>query len=145
MIQMLVSFGTSLEAMRLFLVMYQMQTMGNRWLPHPRNFFGDYPQLNSDSICNLELVCKTIFVHFPVCRINKRNLAPMEAHFLEREMLKSDRSYILDCGAEIFLWIGMTTLVSERKTSATALEVRIRIPDYFPFFYNCISASYFVG
>ncbi|KAI5014878.1 hypothetical protein ZWY2020_056268, partial [Hordeum vulgare] len=35
--------------------------------------------------------------------------------------------YILDCGAEIFLWIGMTTLVSERKTSATALEEYVHL------------------
>ncbi|KQK07437.1 hypothetical protein BRADI_2g35467v3 [Brachypodium distachyon] len=54
--------------------------------------------------------------------INKRNLVPMEANLLDREMLNSDRSYILDCGTEIFLWIGITTLVSERKTSITALE-----------------------
>ncbi|VAH14656.1 unnamed protein product [Triticum turgidum subsp. durum] len=59
--------------------------------------------------------------------INKRILVPMEAQFLEREMLKSDRSYILDCGAEIFLWIGMTTLVSEKKTSATALEEYVHL------------------
>ncbi|XP_062181406.1 villin-1-like isoform X2 [Phragmites australis] len=54
--------------------------------------------------------------------INKRNLVPMEPHLLDREMLNSDRSYILDCGTEIFLWMGMTTLVSERKSSVTALE-----------------------
>ncbi|KAK8449858.1 hypothetical protein SEVIR_7G277100v4 [Setaria viridis] len=54
--------------------------------------------------------------------INKRILVPMEAHLLDREILNSDRSYILDCGTEIFLWMGMTTLVSERKTSVTALE-----------------------
>ncbi|VAH02389.1 unnamed protein product [Triticum turgidum subsp. durum] len=61
--------------------------------------------------------------------INKRILVPMETHVLEREMLKSDRSYILDCGAEIFLWIGMTTLVSEKKTSATALEEYVHLQD----------------
>uniref|UniRef100_A0A452Y202 Gelsolin-like domain-containing protein n=1 Tax=Aegilops tauschii subsp. strangulata TaxID=200361 RepID=A0A452Y202_AEGTS len=59
--------------------------------------------------------------------INKRILVPMETHVLEREMLKSDRSYILDCGTEIFLWIGMTTLVSEKKTSATALEEYVHL------------------
>jgi advillin len=33
-----------------------------------------------------------------------------------------DRSYILDPGTKIFLWMGMTTLVSERKSSVVALE-----------------------
>lgn len=54
--------------------------------------------------------------------INKRNLVPMETHLFDRNMLNSDRSYILDRGTEIFLWMGMTTLVSERKASVTALE-----------------------
>ncbi|CAL4910277.1 unnamed protein product [Urochloa decumbens] len=54
--------------------------------------------------------------------INKRILVSMESHLLDREILNSDRSYILDCGTEIFLWMGMTTLVSERKASVTALE-----------------------
>jgi advillin len=49
----------------------------------------------------------------------------MDAHLLDREMLKSDRSYILDCGTEIYLWLGMATLVSERKISITVLEVCI--------------------
>lgn len=57
------------------------------------------------------------------CRINKRILVPLEAQLLDREMLNSDRSYMLDCSTEIFLWMGMTTLVSERKSSVTVLEV----------------------
>ncbi|KAF0925699.1 hypothetical protein E2562_017263 [Oryza meyeriana var. granulata] len=58
--------------------------------------------------------------------INKRNLVPVETHLLEREMLTSDRNYILDCGTEVFLWMGMTTLVSERRTAITALEDYVR-------------------
>jgi len=54
--------------------------------------------------------------------INKKNLVPLEAHPLDREMLNSDRSYMLDCSTEIFLWMGMTTLVSERKSSVAVLE-----------------------
>uniref|UniRef100_A0A0E0KYL7 Gelsolin-like domain-containing protein n=1 Tax=Oryza punctata TaxID=4537 RepID=A0A0E0KYL7_ORYPU len=58
--------------------------------------------------------------------INKRNLVPVETNPLEREMLNSDRNYILDCGTDVFLWMGMTTLVSERRTSVTALEDYVR-------------------
>lgn len=82
------------------------------------------PSFNSDFI-SPELIRSNLFLsHFPVCRINKRNLVPVETNLLEREMLNSDRNYILDCGTEVFLWMGMTTLVSERRTSVTALEVR---------------------
>jgi hypothetical protein len=68
-------------------------------------------------------VAATCLTCFLACRINKKNLVPLEAHPLDREMLNSDRSYMLDCSTEIFLWMGMTTLVSERKSSVAVLEV----------------------
>jgi len=79
--------------------------------------------LLSSNLTSLKLHLARCLVCFPACRINKRNLVPLEAHLLDREMLNSDRSYILDCSTEIFLWMGMTTLVSERKSSVTVLEV----------------------
>ncbi|KAK3140694.1 hypothetical protein QOZ80_5AG0404440 [Eleusine coracana subsp. coracana] len=84
------------------------------------NLFGGYAPIPRDLP---EAVSEEpMTVSFKLFWINKRNLVPMEAHLLDREMLNSDRSYILDRGTEIFLWMGMTTLVSERKLSVTALE-----------------------
>ncbi|KAG2616455.1 hypothetical protein PVAP13_3NG208857 [Panicum virgatum] len=82
------------------------------------NLFGGYAPIPRDLL-------EAVSMNMPLEKlfwINKRTLVPMEAHLLDREILNSDRSYILDCSTEIFLWMGMTTLVSERKTSVTALE-----------------------
>ncbi|GJN36015.1 hypothetical protein PR202_gb24838 [Eleusine coracana subsp. coracana] len=84
------------------------------------NLFGGYAPIPRDLP---EAVSEEpMTMPFKLFWINKRNLVPMEAHLLDREMLNSDRSYILDRGTEIFLWMGMTTLVSERKSSVTSLE-----------------------
>nr|CAB3460266.1 unnamed protein product [Digitaria exilis] len=83
------------------------------------NLFGGYAPIPRDlpeAVSEESMSSKKLFW------INKKILVHMEAHLLDREILNSDRSYILDCGTEIFLWLGMTTLVSERKTSATVLE-----------------------
>jgi advillin len=77
-----------------------------------------------------------MFPLFTAYRINKKIIVPMEAHLLDREILNLDRSYILDCGSEIFLWMGMTALVSERKTSVTSLEVSRMKSGNFPFCYT---------
>ncbi|KAM0859694.1 hypothetical protein ACQ4PT_047010 [Festuca glaucescens] len=89
------------------------------------NLFGGYAPIPRDvpDAANGELMTTTSKKLF---WINKRKLVPMDTHLLDREMLKSDRSYILDCGTEIYLWLGMATLVSERKTSVTVLEDYVR-------------------
>ncbi|CAM0957711.1 unnamed protein product [Alopecurus aequalis] len=88
------------------------------------NLFGGYAPIPRDvpDAANGELMTTTSKKLF---WINKSKIVPMDTH-LDREILNSDRSYILDCGTEIYLWIGMKTLVSERKTSITALEDYVR-------------------
>jgi len=89
------------------------------------NLFGGYAPIPRDvpDAANGELITTTSKKLF---WINKRTLAPMDTHLLDREMLNSNRSYILDCGSEIYLWIGITTLFSERKTSIIVLEDYVR-------------------
>uniref|UniRef100_A0ACD5ZML9 Uncharacterized protein n=1 Tax=Avena sativa TaxID=4498 RepID=A0ACD5ZML9_AVESA len=89
------------------------------------NLFGGYAPIPRDvpDTANEELMTTTSKKLF---WINKRKLVPMDTNLLDREMLNSDRSYILDCGSEIYLWIGMTTLVSEKKTSVIVLEDYVR-------------------
>ncbi|KAM0857755.1 hypothetical protein ACQ4PT_048297 [Festuca glaucescens] len=89
------------------------------------NLFGGYAPIPRDVLdtANGELMTTTSKKLF---WINKRKLVPMDTHLLDREMLNSDRSYILDSGTEIYLWLGMATLVSERKTSVTVLEDYVR-------------------
>ncbi|XP_012067717.1 villin-1 isoform X2 [Jatropha curcas] len=51
-------------------------------------------------------------------------LCPCEGNSLNKEMLDSNKCYMLDCGAESFVWRGRNTSVTERKTSISATEVR---------------------
>ncbi|KAH0462408.1 hypothetical protein IEQ34_009983 [Dendrobium chrysotoxum] len=55
-------------------------------------------------------------------RVNKCKLLPLDSPSLAKGLLSSDRCYLLDCDAEIFLWMGKTTLVSERKAAILAVE-----------------------
>ncbi|KAK4278582.1 hypothetical protein QN277_016411 [Acacia crassicarpa] len=45
---------------------------------------------------------------------------------LSKEMLESDKCYMLDCGPEIYVWMGRQTLLTERKTSISAVENFLR-------------------
>lgn len=42
-------------------------------------------------------------------------------------MLSSDKCYMLDCETPMFVWLGKTTLMTERRTSISAVEVMILI------------------
>ncbi|XVF46731.1 hypothetical protein PTKIN_Ptkin03bG0051900 [Pterospermum kingtungense] len=45
---------------------------------------------------------------------------------LEKDMLERNKCYMLDCGAEVFVWMGRNTSVTERKTSISAAEDFLR-------------------
>nr|GMD69271.1 villin-1 isoform X1 [Ipomoea batatas] len=45
---------------------------------------------------------------------------------LNKEMLDSNKCYMLDCNTELFLWMGKCTSVTERKTSISAAEEILR-------------------
>lgn len=53
-------------------------------------------------------------------------------HSLTKKMLEADKCYLLDCGTEIFVWMGRKSSVSERKISISAAEVRISSPLLWP-------------
>ncbi|KAK9168162.1 hypothetical protein Syun_000302 [Stephania yunnanensis] len=42
---------------------------------------------------------------------------------LRREVLDADKCYLLDCDTEIYVWMGRTTSLSERKISISTAEV----------------------
>ncbi|XP_047967411.1 villin-3-like [Salvia hispanica] len=42
---------------------------------------------------------------------------------LSKSLLENNRCYLLDCGNEIFLWVGRVTQVDERKAASQAAEV----------------------
>ncbi|PKA52011.1 Villin-1 [Apostasia shenzhenica] len=63
--------------------------------------------------------------------VNKRELQPLDSASLSRAQLSSDRCYLLDCFSDIFVWMGRTTVVSERKASISAVEQFMQTHDRF--------------
>lgn len=39
-------------------------------------------------------------------------------------MLKNNKCYLLDCGSEIFIWVGRATQLEDRKAASRAAEVK---------------------
>ncbi|WOK96048.1 villin-2-like isoform X1 [Canna indica] len=46
----------------------------------------------------------------------------LEESILSKAMLENYKCYLLDCGAEIFVWVGRVTQVEERKAASKAAE-----------------------
>lgn len=72
-----------------------------------------------------------------VFSVEKGNREPIEADSLARELLETNKCYILDSGTEVFIWMGRNSSLDERKNSSRAAEV---IPQssfvfYFSFFF----------
>lgn len=42
---------------------------------------------------------------------------------LSKSILENNKCYLLDCGAEIFVWVGRVTQVEERKAAIQVAEV----------------------
>lgn len=40
-----------------------------------------------------------------------------------KALLENNKCYLLDCGAEIFVWVGRVTQVDDRKAASKAAEV----------------------
>ncbi|RWW39368.1 hypothetical protein BHE74_00055311, partial [Ensete ventricosum] len=57
-----------------------------------------------------------------VCSINDGQLK-LEENTLSKAMLENYKCYLLDCGAEIFIWVGRVTQIEERKAASKAAEV----------------------
>ena len=42
---------------------------------------------------------------------------------LSKGILESNKCYLLDCGAELYVWVGRVTQLEERKSTSLAAEV----------------------
>ncbi|KAJ6742869.1 VILLIN-3-LIKE [Salix viminalis] len=58
--------------------------------------------------------------------VEKGQAEPVEADSLTREFLDTNKCYILDCGAEVFVWMGRNTPLDERKSASGAAEELVR-------------------
>ncbi|MBA0708478.1 hypothetical protein Golax_023589, partial [Gossypium laxum] len=61
--------------------------------------------------------------------VEKGQAKPVDADSLTRELLDTNKCYILDCGLEVFVWMGRNTSLDERKTASGAAEELIRGSD----------------
>ncbi|XP_052158793.1 villin-3 isoform X1 [Oryza glaberrima] len=81
--------------------------------PLPRKTFSD---LNGkDSAFSSKLIC-----------LNKGQTVPVDFDVLTRELLDSTKCYLLDCGSEIYVWMGRETPLEERKRAGSAAEELLR-------------------
>ncbi|KAG8095167.1 hypothetical protein GUJ93_ZPchr0012g19987 [Zizania palustris] len=67
----------------------------------------------------------TIFSSKLICII-KGQTVQVDCDVLTRELLDSTRSYLLDCGSEIYVWMGRETPLEERKRAGSAAEELLR-------------------
>lgn len=43
---------------------------------------------------------------------------------LSKAMLENNKCYLLDCGFEVFVWVGRVTQLEDRKAASQAAEVK---------------------
>lgn len=64
-------------------------------------------------------------VNFYVYSINTGQLK-LEDIVLTKSILENTKCFLLDCGAELFVWVGRVTQVEDRKAACAAVEVNLQ-------------------
>ncbi|OIV89679.1 hypothetical protein TanjilG_07755 [Lupinus angustifolius] len=54
--------------------------------------------------------------------VEKEQAEPVETDSLKRELLDTNKCYILDCGLEVFVWMGRNTSLDERKSASRSAD-----------------------
>ncbi|KAI9073613.1 hypothetical protein K1719_044425 [Acacia pycnantha] len=88
------------------------------------NFFGGYAPIPRELPSAQEQSVDSSIQLFWINLQGKLCQAGKDA--LSKEMLETDKCYMLDCGTEIYVWMGRQTLLTERKTSISAVENFLR-------------------
>lgn len=61
--------------------------------------------------------------------VEKGQAVTVESDSLKRELLDTNKCYLLDCGLEVFVWMGRSTSLDERKSASAAAEELLCGPD----------------
>nr|XP_043620147.1 villin-4-like isoform X1 [Erigeron canadensis]XP_043620148.1 villin-4-like isoform X2 [Erigeron canadensis] len=61
--------------------------------------------------------------------VEKGKAEPVAADSLIKELLDTNKCYLLDCGSEIYVWMGRSTSLDERKAASGAAEEFLRSQD----------------
>ncbi|XP_022997656.1 villin-4-like isoform X1 [Cucurbita maxima] len=62
-------------------------------------------------------------------RIEKGELEPLDADSLTRDLLETQKCYILDSGFDVFAWMGRNTSLDDRKKATAAAEKLVHGPE----------------
>lgn len=63
-----------------------------------------------------------MFLHYS-CSVENGQTVGVETESLTKDLLETNKCYILDCGVEVFVWLGRSTSLEERKSASSAAEV----------------------
>lgn len=61
------------------------------------------------------------------CSVDKGQTLPVEADSLTRKLLDTYKCYLLDCGSEVYVWMGRSTSLAQRKAASSAAEVSLTL------------------
>ncbi|KAK4404609.1 Villin-4 [Sesamum angolense] len=90
-------------------------------------FFGGFAPLpkktTTDEPNSADLISSKLFC------VEKGEAVPVEADSLTRELLDTSKCYILDCGMEVFVWMGKSTSLDEKKAASRTADELLHGPD----------------
>ncbi|CAJ1967591.1 unnamed protein product [Sphenostylis stenocarpa] len=81
--------------------------------------FGGFAPIGKKVISEDDIIPETIPAQ--LYSIVDGDINPVEGE-LSKSLLENNKCYLLDCGAEIFVWVGRVTQVEERKAAGQAVE-----------------------
>nr|BAC77209.1 actin filament bundling protein P-115-ABP [Lilium longiflorum] len=90
-------------------------------------FFGGFAPLPRKAAFDHDRKTETLATKL-LC-VEKGQPSSVQADSLIRELLNTDKCYLLDCGVEVFVWIGRNTSLEERKSASSAAEELLRAHD----------------
>ncbi|XP_031271034.1 villin-1-like [Pistacia vera] len=88
------------------------------------SLFGGYAPIPKDLPSNVEQSQTPSTTLFWINLQGK--LCQIGVNSFNKDMLEKDKCYMLDCGTEVFVWMGRNTSITERRTSISASEDFLR-------------------
>ncbi|KAK8445877.1 hypothetical protein SEVIR_9G402100v4 [Setaria viridis] len=81
--------------------------------------FGGFAPIGKKAVCDDDIVLET--TPPKLYSINNGQLK-LEDTVLTKSILENTKCFLLDCGAELFVWVGRVTQVEDRKTASASVE-----------------------
>ncbi|KAL7134363.1 hypothetical protein ABFS83_11G021800 [Erythranthe nasuta] len=86
-------------------------------------FFGGFAPLPKKATTNEQ---KSIDLPSKLFCVEKGEAVPIGADSWTRELLETNKCYILDCGKEVFVWMGRSTSLDGRKSASNVVDELLR-------------------